>query len=236
MQTKETLYQAEMLHYLMFHSMNQQKDLPWRLVKFQLGRSKPQIDEKWRLQLFPHIASSSSKYSHISSSRTASRTLCYMHFRCLQTIIFLAYITVNLYTSVSAVISISCVCDPKRLFTSYVISCYPWHRLCWQRLYYPIPVIEILRTWCRKIHLQPKYVMMFLVTTLHPVIINQTVCAHSSPFSRSYPMSLFTTHLIKQTDARRYCGSSSRVPAVLGNQSNTWAYALQHPPPLYTHA
>jgi hypothetical protein len=46
MQTKGTSYQAEMLHNMMFHPMNQQKDLPQRLNKFRFGRSKPQIDEK----------------------------------------------------------------------------------------------------------------------------------------------------------------------------------------------
>jgi hypothetical protein len=44
MQTKGTSYQAKMLHYLMFHSMNQQKDLPQRHDKFQLGGRKSQID------------------------------------------------------------------------------------------------------------------------------------------------------------------------------------------------
>jgi hypothetical protein len=42
-QTKGTLYRAEMLHYLMFHPMNQQKDLPQRLDKLRLGGRKPQI-------------------------------------------------------------------------------------------------------------------------------------------------------------------------------------------------
>jgi hypothetical protein len=46
MQTKGTSYQAEMLHYTMFHPMNQQKDLPQRLDKFRFSQSKPQIDEK----------------------------------------------------------------------------------------------------------------------------------------------------------------------------------------------
>jgi hypothetical protein len=45
MQTKGTSYQAEMLHYLMFHLMNQKKDLPQLLDKFRLGGRKPQIDE-----------------------------------------------------------------------------------------------------------------------------------------------------------------------------------------------
>jgi hypothetical protein len=45
MQTKGTSYQVEMLHYLMFHPMNQQKDMPQRLDKFWLGGRKPQIDE-----------------------------------------------------------------------------------------------------------------------------------------------------------------------------------------------
>jgi hypothetical protein len=44
MQSKGTSYQAEMLHYLMFHPMNQQKDLLQRLDKFRLGGRKPQID------------------------------------------------------------------------------------------------------------------------------------------------------------------------------------------------
>jgi hypothetical protein len=34
MQTKGTSYRAEMLHYLMFHPMNQQKDLSQWLDKF----------------------------------------------------------------------------------------------------------------------------------------------------------------------------------------------------------
>jgi hypothetical protein len=46
MQTKGTSYQAEMLHYMMFHPMNQQKDLPQQLDKFRFSRIKPQIDEK----------------------------------------------------------------------------------------------------------------------------------------------------------------------------------------------
>jgi hypothetical protein len=45
MQTKGPSYWAEMLHYLMFHPMNQQKDLPQRLDKFPLGGRKPLIDE-----------------------------------------------------------------------------------------------------------------------------------------------------------------------------------------------
>jgi hypothetical protein len=45
MQAKRTSYWAEMLHYLLFHPMNQQKDLPQWLDKFQLGGRKPQIDE-----------------------------------------------------------------------------------------------------------------------------------------------------------------------------------------------
>jgi hypothetical protein len=45
MQTKGTSYRAEMLHYLMFHPMNQQKDLSQRLDKFQLGGRKPHINE-----------------------------------------------------------------------------------------------------------------------------------------------------------------------------------------------
>jgi hypothetical protein len=45
MQTKGTSYRAEMLYYLMFHPMNQQKDLPQRLDKFRWGGRKPQIDE-----------------------------------------------------------------------------------------------------------------------------------------------------------------------------------------------
>jgi hypothetical protein len=44
MQTKETSYHVEMLHYLMFHLMNQQKDLP-QLNKFWLDGRKPQIDK-----------------------------------------------------------------------------------------------------------------------------------------------------------------------------------------------
>jgi hypothetical protein len=43
MQTIGTSYQAEILHYLIFHPMNQQKDLPQRLDKFWLGGRKPQI-------------------------------------------------------------------------------------------------------------------------------------------------------------------------------------------------
>jgi hypothetical protein len=44
MQTKGTSYQAEMLHYLMFHPMNQHKGLPQRLDKFRLGGRKQQVD------------------------------------------------------------------------------------------------------------------------------------------------------------------------------------------------
>jgi uncharacterized membrane protein len=44
MQTKGTSYWVEMLHYLMFHPMNQQKDLPQCLDKFRLGGRKPHID------------------------------------------------------------------------------------------------------------------------------------------------------------------------------------------------
>jgi hypothetical protein len=43
LQTKGTSYMAEMLHYLMFHHMNQQKDLPQHPDKFRLGERKPQI-------------------------------------------------------------------------------------------------------------------------------------------------------------------------------------------------
>jgi hypothetical protein len=46
MQTKETSYWAEMLHYQMFHPMNQQKGLPRRLDKIRMDQSKPQTDEK----------------------------------------------------------------------------------------------------------------------------------------------------------------------------------------------
>jgi hypothetical protein len=44
MQTKGTSYRVEVLDYLMFHPMNQQKDLPQRLDKFRLGGRKQQID------------------------------------------------------------------------------------------------------------------------------------------------------------------------------------------------
>jgi hypothetical protein len=40
LQIKGTSYRAKMLHYLMFHPMNQQKDLPQRLDKFRLGGRK----------------------------------------------------------------------------------------------------------------------------------------------------------------------------------------------------
>jgi hypothetical protein len=135
-----------------------------------------------------------------------------MHFLCLQTILFfLVYIIVNLYTSVSGVISISCVSGHKRLFTSYVISCYQWHHLCGRRLHYPIPFNEILHTRGRKIHLQPEYVIMFLVdypSSSHqknkPLYLTsascQIMCTCSSPvhpFGWPYPMSLFITRLVK---------------------------------------
>jgi hypothetical protein len=51
MQTKGTSYQVEMLHYLIFHPMNQQKDLLQHLDKFWLGGRKPQIENLWRLQI-----------------------------------------------------------------------------------------------------------------------------------------------------------------------------------------
>jgi hypothetical protein len=41
LQTKGTSYWVEMLHYPMFHPMNQQKDLPQRLDEFRLGGRKP---------------------------------------------------------------------------------------------------------------------------------------------------------------------------------------------------
>jgi hypothetical protein len=44
MQIKGTSYRAEMLHYLLFHHMNQLKDVPQRLNKFRLAGRKPQID------------------------------------------------------------------------------------------------------------------------------------------------------------------------------------------------
>jgi hypothetical protein len=44
MQTKGTSYQVEMLHYLIFHPMNQQKDLLQHLDKSWLGGRKPQIE------------------------------------------------------------------------------------------------------------------------------------------------------------------------------------------------
>jgi hypothetical protein len=102
-----------------------------------------------------------------------------------KTILFFVYITVKLYTSVPVVISMSCVSGHKRLFTSYVISCYSWYRLCGRRLHYPIPIIEILRTRGRKIHLHPKYVMMFFM--------NYPSSSHHKPnhrYGRLHPVGL----------------------------------------------
>jgi hypothetical protein len=67
---------------------------------------------------------------------------------------FCVCITAHLYTTVSVVISISCVSGHKILFTAYILSCHPSHHLCGRCLHYPIPVIEILHTWGRKVHLQ----------------------------------------------------------------------------------
>jgi hypothetical protein len=122
---------------------------------------------------------------------------------------------VKLYTSVSAVISMSCVSGHKRLFTSYIISCYPWYHLCGRRLHYPIPIIEILRKRGRKIHLQLEYVMMVLMD--YPSSSHRKLNCHTGhlrpdrmrPFSWPYCTSLFTMRLIKQTDKMRDCGSSS---------------------------
>jgi hypothetical protein len=123
---------------------------------------------------------------------------------------FSIYITVKLYTNVSAAISMSCVSGHKSLFTSYIISCYPWYSLCGRRLHYPISVIEILRTQGRRIHLQPEYVMIFLVDypssshhnpncrTGHLCHVGSCAPVHHS-FARPYRMSLFTTRLVKQT-------------------------------------
>jgi hypothetical protein len=55
------------------------------------------------------------------------------------------------------------------------------------------------------------------------------------PFGWPSPTSLFTTCLVKRTDERRDCSSASHAPTVLENGSIPWAYASEHPPPLYTH-
>jgi hypothetical protein len=97
---------------------------------------------------------------------------------------FLVYINVHLYTSVSVVIGISCVSGYKILFMAYILLCHPSHHLCGRRLHYPIPVIEILCTWGRKVHLQPEYVIMFLV--------DYPSCSHRKPNHR-----IGRLHLIK---------------------------------------
>jgi hypothetical protein len=64
------------------------------------------------------------------------------------------------------------------------------------------------------------------------------VCAPSHrvrPFGRAFPMTPFTTRLIKQTDTQRDYGSSHRAPMVLENRSIPSDYASQHLPSLYTH-
>jgi hypothetical protein len=50
MQNKGTTYWVELLHYLIFHPMNQEKDLSPRLDMFRLGGRKPQFNsEPWTL-------------------------------------------------------------------------------------------------------------------------------------------------------------------------------------------
>jgi hypothetical protein len=44
MQNKGTTYRAELLHYLIFHPMNEKKDLPPCIVKFRLGGRKPKLN------------------------------------------------------------------------------------------------------------------------------------------------------------------------------------------------
>jgi hypothetical protein len=66
----------------------------------------------------------------------------------------LVYITVKLYTSVSAVLK-----DFSH-HTSFPVT----HGIVYGRcLHYHILAVEILHTLGRKIHLQPEYIMMFLV-------------------------------------------------------------------------
>jgi hypothetical protein len=104
MQTKGTSYQAEMLHYTMFHPMNQQKDLPQRLDKFRFSQSKPQIDEKWCLQLFHTLlVLLPSTHTFQVHARLKEHFATCTSFAYKQ-LYFLVYITVNLYTSVSTVI------------------------------------------------------------------------------------------------------------------------------------
>jgi hypothetical protein len=43
LQNKGTTYRAELLHYFIFHPMNQEKDFPPRLDKFCLGGRKPEF-------------------------------------------------------------------------------------------------------------------------------------------------------------------------------------------------
>jgi hypothetical protein len=158
------------------------------------------------------------------------------------------YITVKLYTSLSAVIGMSCVSDHKRLFTSYVVSYYPWHHLCGWRLHYPIPVIEILCTWGRKIHLQLEYVMMFLMdypSSSHHKPIRHTgrLCPDRVlPFITRSPIWLAIPHVSiynathKMNRRKMELRFLQCAPAVVGNWSITLAYASQHRPALYTHS
>jgi hypothetical protein len=108
---------------------------------------------------------------------------------------FSIYITVHLYTSVSAVIiSISCVSGHKRLFTTYILSCQLSHHLCGRRLHYPIPVLEILRMRGRKIHLQRR-VMMFLLNYLSSSHCKpKLLTGHLCPITSCAPVRLPFTH------------------------------------------
>jgi hypothetical protein len=143
---QRNIISGEMLHYLMFHPMNQQKDLPSDFYNFS----------HTLLVLLPSTHTFQ-VHARLKEHFATCASFVYKQF------IFLVYITVHLYTSVSVVISISCVSGHKRLFTAYVLSCHPSHHLCGWHLHYPIPVIEILHTWGRKVHLQLEYVMMFLM-------------------------------------------------------------------------
>jgi hypothetical protein len=152
-----------MLHYLMFHPMNQQKDCHDGLTSSDCVEANLRLT-KSNIYNFSHTLLVLLPSTHTFQVHTQLKE----HFATCTSFVykqfyFLVYIIVNLYTSVSGVISISCVSGHKRLFTSYVISCYQWHHLCGRRLHYPISFDEILHTWGRTIHLQPEYVIMFLV-------------------------------------------------------------------------
>jgi hypothetical protein len=168
---------------------------------------------------------------------------------------FRVYLTLHFHKSVTVVVSVLCVSSHKHLmcqwskvmFYSSRPFMWPITSFTWTTPPLPLPAVEILRPWGRKIHLQCRVMMFFCGLLLiqsskteppyWASVSCHITCACSSPihpFGQPSPTCPFIMCIIKRTNARCECGSSHRAPMVLENWSIPWACASQHPSPLYT--